>query len=210
MTAFEPVHFDPVRCAAELDDLARLLSERSTLAERRDILPFFRSRRQLSALLGTYHSGLATYDRLACELRLFGAFTIDVVVGDWAKKAFCFVEFEDARSDSIFVRGRRGTSEWSPRFEHGFGQIVDWFWKLDDLRGTTSLTEVFGAPAIDAEAVLVLGRDAAMTDTERARLAWRRRRVLVDSKHVYCCTFDELEHDLRERLSLFVRARAAE
>ncbi len=207
MTAFEPVRFDPMRCAEDLDDLARLLDERPTLAERRDILPFFRARRQLSAVLGSYHPDLVTYDRLAFELRLFGAFTTDIVVGDWEKKAFCFVEFEDARPDSVFVRGHRETSEWARRFEHGFGQIVDWFWKLDDLRGITSLAEMFGAPVIDAAAILVAGRDAGLRDTERARLEWRRQRVVVDSKHVYCCTFDELERDLRRRLTRFLRTR---
>ncbi len=210
MTAFEAVRFDPVRCAEELDDLSRLLRERPALAERRDILPFFRARRQLTALLGSYHPRLAAYDRLAYELRLFGAFTADVVVGDWEKKAFCFVEFEYARPDSIFARGRRGTSAWAPRFERGFAQVVDWFWKLDDLRGTTSLVEVFGAPAIDAAAILVVGRDAGMLDTERARLEWWRQRVLVDSRHVYCCTFDELGRDLRRYLNLFMQGRAAE
>lgn len=208
MTASEPLQFDPARCAAELDDLARLLGARPALAERRDILPFFRAHRHLTALLGSYHPALTTYDFLAYELRLFGAFVADVVVGDWSKKAFCFVEFEDAGPNSVFRRGRRGTVAWAPRFEHGFGQIVDWFWKLDDLRGTTALSEVFGAPTIDAAAILVAGRDAGMTATERARLEWRRRHVLVASQRIYCCTFDELERDLRQRLTLFTRARA--
>lgn len=161
-------------------------------------------------MLGNFNTDVAAFDRLAYELRLFGAFTADVVVGDWARNAYCFVEFEDGRPDSIFRQSRVGTSEWSPRFEHGFGQIVDWFWKINDLRGSTSLAETFGASTIEIAAVLVAGRDAYLTETERTRLEWRRRHVLVDSRHVFCCTFDELERILRRRLELFMGARQAE
>lgn len=210
MTDFLPVRFDPARCAAELDELAALLRAHPLLAERRQILPFFRARPQLTAFLGSYHRDLTAYDRIAYELRLFGAFTADVVVADWDNKAFCFVEFEEAGPDSVFVRGRRGTSEWGARFAHGFGQIVDWFWKLADLQGTTSFTQIFGAPAIDAAAIVVVGRDAGVVGADRARLEWWRRHVVVDSKRVYCCTFDELERDLRRRLVLYPEARPAE
>jgi hypothetical protein len=61
----------------------------------------------------------------------------------------------------------------------------------------------FGAPTIAAAAILVVGRDADLSPIERERLDWRRRHVLVDSKHIYCCTFDELHRDLKQRLMLF-------
>jgi hypothetical protein len=210
VTTFTSARFDPARCATELDDLSRLLATRSRLEERGDLLPFFRERPHLTAFLGSYHPNLVAFDRVAYELRLFGSFVADIVVGDWERRAFCLIEFEDAAPGSVFARGRRATREWSPRFEHGFGQIVDWFWKIDDLVGTTALAEVFGADRIDASALLVAGREADLTPTEQARLEWRRRHVLVDSQRVYCCTFDELERDLRQRLPLYRWARTAE
>lgn len=203
MTDFQPIRFDPARCAAELDELAALLRAHPLLAERRQILPFFRARPQLTAFLGSYHPDLTAYDRVAYELRLFGAFTADVVVGDWDNKAFCFVEFEEAGPGSVFARGRRGTSEWGTHFTRGFGQVVDWFWKLADLQGIAAFAQLFGAPAIDAAAIVVVGRDAGVVGTDRARLEWWRRHVVVDSKRVYYCTFDELERDLRRRLILY-------
>ncbi|MEQ8960543.1 MAG: DUF4263 domain-containing protein [Coleofasciculus sp. C2-GNP5-27] len=57
--------------------------------------------------------------------------------GDSVKKAYCFVEFENADSNSIFVdKPGKSSPEWSSRFEKCFSQIIDWFWKLDDLEKT--------------------------------------------------------------------------
>jgi hypothetical protein len=210
VTGFEPIRFDAAQCARELDAFARLLGERATLGERADVLPFFRAHRHLTAFLGSYYPNIRVADRIAYELDLFGAFTADVVVGDWERRAYCLVEFEDGAPESVFVRRGRATTEWSTRFEHGLSQIVDWYWKLADLRGTASLAQLFGAAEVDATAILVVGRDAGVVGVDRARLDWRRRRVVVDSRHVYCCTFDELERDLRLRLSVFGQVLAAE
>ncbi|CAA9571750.1 MAG: hypothetical protein AVDCRST_MAG88-2402 [uncultured Thermomicrobiales bacterium] len=134
MSAYEEFRFDPERCRLELEEFERLLMERPELSERADILPFFRTRRHLAALLGSYNPNANVYDRLAIELSLFGEFTADVSAGDSSKNAFCLIEFEDGKPNSIFtLRGRRAR-EWASRFERGFSQIVDWLWKLDDQR----------------------------------------------------------------------------
>jgi hypothetical protein len=207
MIPFQPLRLDPVRCEVELDDLAQLLRAHAALPERAAILPFFRQRPQLLLLLGLTYGRVNDPDCFAQELRLFGSFVADAVVGEWDRRSFCLVEFEEGAPESTFVHGRRGTSLWSPRFEHGFSQIVDRLWKLDDLRGTSSFMEVFGAATIDVVAVLVVGRDAGLTLTDRERLTWRRRHVLVNSQYIYCCTYDELERDLRQRLTLFSTRR---
>lgn len=145
---FEELRFDAAQCRVELADIEQLLATRPELSGREDILPFFRAHRHLAAFLGSYNPNLITIDRLAFELSLFGDFTADVVVGDWARKSFCFIEFENGRANSIFAQCGRRTSEWARRFERGFSQIVDWFWKLDDLSNTATFERLFGAGTI--------------------------------------------------------------
>lgn len=89
-----------------------------------------------------------------------------------------------------------------PRFEQGYSQIVDWFWKLDDFRRTGEFAERFGAPTAEFTGLLVIGRETFLSGQERDRLEWRRRNVIVNSQHVYCCTYDELCRDLRDTLSI--------
>ncbi len=205
MSAFEEVIFDDAQCLAELNEFAQLLTSRPELSEREHILPFFQARQHLSALLGSYGPDIITFDRLAYEMSLFGEFTADVVVGDWRRKTFCFTEFEDGMSNSIFVKRGRQAREWAGRFDHGFSQIVDWLWKLEDLKNTATFERQFGAGRISYMAMLVIGRDSGLTNDDHLRLAWRREHVVVNSKHVYCCTFDDLERDLRQRLQAYVR-----
>ena len=68
----------------------------------------------------------------------------------------------------------------------------------------------FGATEIDATAILIAGRDAGVVGIDRARFDWRRRHLVVDSRHIACYTFDEVERDLRLRLAAFGQIVATE
>lgn len=70
-TGLQPLTFDLAQCRAGLDDLDELVAGNVALAESSQILPFFRQRPHLAALLGSYNHNLRCYDRLAFELRLF-------------------------------------------------------------------------------------------------------------------------------------------
>lgn len=201
-----PLTFDLAQCRAGLDELDELLLRNPELNENRQILPFFRQRPHLSALLGSYHSNVRIYDRIAFELRLFGDFIADLVVGDSVRQSFCFIEFEEGRQSSIFKMGARRTLEWAPRFDHGASQIIDWFWKLDNQRRTVDFERLFGAPSIQASGLVVVGRDSGVTAGDRLRLEWRREKVAVNSLQLYCCTFDELARDLRGTFANFTAA----
>jgi hypothetical protein len=203
LNRLQGVQFDAVRCDSELAEFEELLRRRGELRERSDILPFFRQRPHLATLLGSYNRNLTSYDRLAFELTLIDEFVADVVIGDPMGQAICLVEFEDARPASIFRQTARRATEWTPRFDHGASQIIDWFWKLDDLRGTSTLARLFGSRSIDATGLLVIGRDSGVTAADRPRLVYRRDKVRVGRRRLYCCTFDELARDLRERLDAF-------
>ena len=204
MKAFEPLNFDVERCFQEVNSLRKWLERSSALEERKHVFPFFRKRRFLSAFLGSYSRDIIRVDRLAFEFSLFGDFTCDVVVGDSARNAYCFIEFEDAGPNSLFVKqGRKATREWSPRFDHGFSQIIDWFCKLDDMRKSDAFATLFGARSIRYTGILIARRSQHLLPGERERLEWRRSNVLVASQIIECITFDGLLADLQARLEGF-------
>jgi hypothetical protein len=134
---------------------------------------------------------------------LYGEIVADVIAGDRARYAYCFVEFEDALPASLFTRRARHGTAWSSRFSRRFNQIVDWLWLLDDQEVTAGFAEEFGPSPISIVALLVIGRDEHVTPRDRRRLAWRQRHLLVNSQHIYCLTFDDLLRDLHGRLHGF-------
>ncbi len=186
---------------ADLAAFEELTATHAELSERDNILPFLRAHADLVALFGSYHPNISAYDRLGVEIPLGGYFIADAVIGDRARNAYCFVEYEDARIASVFALRRQRTTEWAQRFEHGFSQIVDWLWFLNDQEATMTVEEQFGPRPLDIVAVLVVGRDSGVVGIDRRRLRWRRDHVLVDSHHIYCCTYDDVVRELRARLA---------
>src|SRR5262249_38316873 len=153
--------------------LQRWLAKHPQLDERKHILPFFRKRRHLSAFIASYNPESVRFDRLGYEYSLFGDFTCDIAVGDSLTRAYCFSELEDARPASLFVKqGKKATREWSARFDHGFSQIIDWFYKIDDMRKSDDFAARFGARSISCNAILVVGRNHHLQAGERERLEW--------------------------------------
>lgn len=171
LPGFTALTFDPAHCRADIDAFERLLIENPELSEREQILPFFRAHPHLCLLMGAYNSSIVVADRLACELSLFGQFTADVVVGDWRRKRYCLIEFEDGKRNSMFVRrAGRQTTDWTSRFLVGYSQVADWFWLLDTMRDTEPFERQFGKRAINAAGLLVIGRDSGVSAADRLRL----------------------------------------
>lgn len=206
---FRPIQFDPAKCRTEVEELRSLLATNAELQERKQVLPFFKERLHLSAFLGSYHPEIVRYDLVAHELPLFGDFVADLVVGDSKSSAYAFVEFEDASPESIFVK-KKATPDWSPRFEHGFSQLVDWFFKLHEQGQTVDFEYKFGSRTIRHLGLLVIGRTEHLSKREEQRLRWRQEFVLLNSKQVYCKPFDQLCEDLLARLEQIPIARKAE
>lgn len=194
-----PWVYDEDAARVDLDALEAFLAARSALSERDDILPFLRTHPHLCALTGSYNRRANVYGRLGLEVPLFGQFTADLVTGDHTTRAYTLAEFEDGRPGSMFVQRGRQRTEWSPRCEHGLSQLTDWLWLLDDQEYTQIFEELFGARPITATVVLIIGRDSGIAPGDRRRLEWRRDHVVINSQHLYCCTFDELLRDLRWR-----------
>lgn len=201
MKEFKSFTFDPKACRKELNDLKVHLDSKSELSERKDVLPFFKKREHLASFIGSYFPYIASFDRLAYEYDIFGDFKADLAIGDSESGWYGFIEFEGASETSIFEKkGDKVTPKWSTCFEHGFSQVVDWFWKLSALEYTREFISRFGSEFTGYEGMLIIGRTEGLDQRERDRLRWRRDRLIVNSKHIHCVTFDELYLHLDTRL----------
>jgi len=200
LLGFQRLSLNVAHALEDLDAFDALLGAKDALDERADILPFFTAHPHLTLCFGFYNARMARLDRLAYELSLFGMFRPDIIVGDWQRKAYCFVELEDAKPGSIFHATGRRTSAWASRFQRGFSQVVDWFWLLDAQQDTPTFEAQFGRRSIQASGVLVLGRDHFLDAADRQRFEWWRDHVIVASRAVVCLTYDQLARDFRERL----------
>lgn len=150
MKNFEPISFNYSLCEFEVAEFEHLLETKSILKENEDILPFFREHKQIAALCGVLSRAIDKPDLVAWEFDLFGDFTCDVVVAHSTKKAFCFIEFEDANPKSLFVRkGKKATREWSVRLDHGCSQIIDWFYKITKMSEHPDFEARFDKRTID-------------------------------------------------------------
>jgi hypothetical protein len=147
---------------------------------------------------------LGWFDLVAYQYQLFGDFTCDLVVGDSRRKTYVLVELEDATGGSLFApQGKEATPEWSRRSERGVSQLMDWFWKLDDMARTAEFETRFGHRQITVGCLLLIGRGAMLSHPrERKRWEWRRLKVLVNSHKVYHETTDDLCTNLQEWLTV--------
>lgn len=157
------------------------------------------------------HPEINRPDKFAFEYDLFGDFSSDFAVGDFQRQAYCFMELEDAKANSIFKKvSGRSTTDWSTRFDHGYSQIIDWFYKLDDMEKTNEFEDRFGARVISPFGLLIIGRSQFLSDKDKRRLRWRDRNVVVNSQFIRCLTYDELLEELKDMLNVSPLAYAAE
>ena len=177
------------------------------LSEASDILPFFDANEHLCALMGMYNPNIVDYSNIsiAREFSIFGDHKADLVIGDTKNKQFCFIEFEDAKSTSIFnIAGPKTTPDWSNRYDHGFSQLIDWILWIENNKGNAAYSSRFHSISIQFNMLLVIGRDRDLLDPSlRQRFDWRSDSVVVASKKVHCITFDKLYDDLSTRLKIF-------
>lgn len=209
MKRFEDFTFQSHQCRQELVELQELLAQ-PALYERQHLKPFFERSKQLSAFIGTYAPDIGPANLLGFEFEIAGDFVADIVVGNRENQTFCMIELEEASPQGVFVPGGRSTKEWSRRFEHGFSQLVDWFYALDDLKGTEKFARNLGYGHAKFHGLLVIGRSAEFSTDDRNRLRWRGERVLVDSHQINCVTYDELHQQLSWRLERYTTAAPGE
>lgn len=185
-----------VNCRVEWNEFDALLKTKSILSERQDVLPFFKKRHDLSMLIGSYISNIKKPDVFAYEFQIYGDFVADLIVGDSSTYNYLLIEFENGRPDSIFMQKKnKATPDWSRRFETAFSQLVDWLWKLEDMRSTSDFQNTFGSRRARFQGLIVIGKDMNLNSQELDRLKWRNDRVIVDSTAISCVSFNQLHED---------------
>jgi hypothetical protein len=201
---FEPITVNFTELSAELNDFKVFLNSATTLKERDQIAPFFKQKKQLVAALGLTSSAIEMPDRVSTELSLFGDFSCDAASGDSVSKAFLLIEFEDATERSVLGNAAPGkVKPWSPRFEHGFSQLVDWAWRLTtENHNSASFRRIFGMNDPTIHLLLIAGRDADLTSDEQARIRWRANSMNLGAYRMSCLTFDGALNTLQRRLQL--------
>lgn len=193
MKALTKHAFDPKQCRVEWQELDTLLKSKHPLDEAKDILPFFKTRHDLSTLISWYFPNISNADVFAHEYPIYGDFKADLVLGDSTTHNYLLVEFENGDTDSIFKKKKgKSTPDWAQRFEGAFSQLLDWLWKLEDMRSTANFTHAFGNRQAKFQGLIVIGKDMSLSQQEIARLKWRVDKVVVDSNAVFCVSFNEL------------------
>lgn len=206
MKFFEGLSFDTKACASQLEEFETLLNTKGELSERNDILPLFNRSPSLSGLIGMNWPGMSMPNRIAFEFDIFGNYRADLALGLFKendkRNAFLFIEFEDARPNSIFRQVNRSKRDWASRFEHGFSQLIDWSYALDDAEKSDTFEDRFGSRRIRYEMLLVIGRSQYLTPQDLRRIEWRVDNVQVDGHRIYVSTYDDLLEDLSYRFEV--------
>ncbi len=207
---FTEVVINHAQFKKELDDFGDLLASAKVLSER-DIAAFFKACQHLTAYIGcAFGINIGVAKQIAYEFEIFGDYSADIVFGN-REGRFCLVELECGDPGAVLEKvGKKASKEWSRRFEHGFGQIVDWFCRLDDFKKTERFHRNFGYGNIDFVGLLLIGRNEGLSDDDIRRLRWRTHNVIVDSHHVVCMTYDDLYKELSEGYKHYSAAFAIE
>ncbi|MEC6798466.1 Shedu anti-phage system protein SduA domain-containing protein [Photobacterium sp. S4TG1] len=192
------------QCKNELDEFESLLKNNSEIDETQ-LLNFFKSRPQLILLMGRV-VGIDAPRNYNNELPLIGKFRADFVVANGAMQEFVFIEFEDAKDNSIFtkkINKKTSVHSWAARFEKGYSQVVDWYLHLAANNQTQNMKSEFGHFEIKYKGALIIGRQSSLSRGDcNERFEQRRSKSLIDSKHITCYTFDELYEAMADQYAI--------
>lgn len=204
MISLNDAQLEKNKLRKSLDDFEYLLSENENIGET-ELLNFFKSRPQLILLMGRV-VGVDAPRKYNDELPIIGKFRSDFVVSDKAQKNFSFIEFEDAKEDSIFkktLNKKTSVYPWSSRFEHGYSQVIDWYLHLSLNNQTPNMKAEFGEYEISYSGALIIGRRSSLDKADCSeRFEQRVRKSLIDSKHIACYTFDDLYEAMEDQFSI--------
>jgi hypothetical protein len=106
-SVLETIVFDPAKFQNELRAFDKLLKSKADLSEMKDIQPFFKKRKHLTAYLGTFAPNIAVATEICFGYEFFGDFKADILLGSRQEKEFCVVEFEDGGQNTIFKKQKR-------------------------------------------------------------------------------------------------------
>lgn len=196
---------DAAKARRQHSEYIDLCTQNLTLSERTHVLPFFGSRPDLCRLFAQYIPAIKNADCFATEFKIYGDFVADLIVGDFVNGKYLLVEFEDGMPSSVFTPSAKTAPNWATRLEHAFSQIVDWLWKLEDMRVTNDFEHVFGRRNVTFTGLIVIGKNMTLSAQEESRLKWRQDKVLIDSKGVSIIAYDDFLRDADHWLTFIHR-----
>src|SRR6516165_10651295 len=144
MPQLNPIQLDFGQAESELSDYKRFLQDHLTFSEK-EVVAHLKKRCHLCCLIGSMIAGVPRANVYKFEFQIQGAFRADLVVGNSDRKRFVLVEFESGGKNSLF--GPKQTNQmrdWSNEIGHGFGQLVDWGWAIDNEGNSQILKNNFG------------------------------------------------------------------
>jgi len=192
MPQLQRINLDFNAAESELAEFKKFLDDNPEFSETL-VVSFLKSKLNLCCLLGSMIAGVPKSDVYKFEFQIQGVFRADFVTGHLQQQRFVLVEFEDGTKNSLF--GPNETNQmrdWSRRFEHGFGQLIDWAWARTDAGNTQIFQNAFECSDMYPIFVLICGRDAFMNTTERKRFTWRYNNVDLGGAKATCLTYDGL------------------
>ena len=195
----DTVRFDASQAAAELASFRSWIAERPWFPEKA-VVAEIAARRQMACLLG-YTILMPAPDLIKFEFEVKGLFRADLVVGNGKSRKFVLVEFEDGKEDSLFRGGTRKYRYWSPRLEHGFGQVLDWGWAKHTHPGDVAFTNSFGGKVLDDCYVVVCGRNPKPGSLDEERFDFRRTRLHLSGVLLQLYTYNNLLDAMGDNLA---------
>ena len=196
---FDRIKFDAKQAAAELDSFKSWLFVRAHFSEK-EVVAEIALRRHMACLLG-FTILMPSPDMIKFEFQVKGLFRVDLVIGNDKSRKFVLVEFEDGNENSLFKGGTNNYRYWSPRLEHGFGQVLDWGWAKHTHPGDLAFTNSFGGRVLDDCYVVVCGRNPKPGSLEEERFDFRRTRLSLSGVPLQLYTYDNLIDAMEDNLA---------
>lgn len=204
MIILKSSQLDRSQCRFELDEFEALLSTKTEIGETQ-LLNFFNDRAQLILLMGRL-IGVGSVSHYNSEIPIIGKYRADFVVSNRNNSEFAFIEFENATLGSIFtkkINKKTHAFSWSPRFEHGYSQVIDWYHHLRSNEGTNNMLSEFGHSKITFYGALIIGRDSSINKSDcRERFLKRIETSRAYDKGIICFTFDDLYREMENEYDL--------
>lgn len=209
--------FDLNTASQAIADLNAFLADHQEIEETGSdgLQQFFDARPSLLLLTGECFgppSFLAS--AYAPEFSLFREFRADFAIANKERDKFLFIEFEAAKRDSVFSVKHSGKSsvsyEWAKPFEHGYSQLIDWHYLMDDMERTSLFQENFRVDHVSYDGLLVIGRDSFVNEAGcSSRLRWRKEKTVVNRRRLHCLTFDALVNEIQGRYETYAMRDAS-
>ena len=196
---FDTIRFDATQASIELASFRIWMTANPWFPERA-VVAEIKSRPQMACLFG-YTILMPAPDLIKFEFDVKGLFRADLAVGNDKSRKFVLVEFEDGKENSLFKGGTKKYRHWSPRLEHGFGQVLDWGWAKHTHPGDVAFTNSFGGKVLDDCYVVVCGRNPKPGSLEEERFDFRRTRLHLNGVLLQLYTYDNLLDAMGDNLA---------